>query len=187
MVAACGTLGLVAIVDEARGLQGFQSSLIIGSSGCRVAARILANQFSSAQAHDEVRDALARRELALEEADAALDRVREANETLRASEEHLRLVFDAAVDGFVELDDRGVVIRANEAFARMVSLDLQAIEGQPWTALAAAVEAPTRVRVASRRPARPRSSGPTDSRSTSRAASRRFRRRPPACCCSCAT
>src|SRR5829696_2920844 len=140
VVAACGTLALVAIVDEARGLEGFQSSFIIGALGLSVAARILANQISSAQAHDEVRVALDRREQALNETDAALDRVREANETLRASEEHLRLVFDAAVDGFVELDDRGVVIRANEAFARMVSLDLQAIEGQPWTVLAAAVE-----------------------------------------------
>ena len=140
VVAACGTLALVAIVDEARGLEGFQSSFIIGALGLSVAARILANQISSAQAHDEVRDALDRREQALKETDAALDRVREANDTLRASEEHLRLVFDAAVDGFVELDDSGVVIRANEAFARMVSLDLQAIEGQPWTVLAAAVE-----------------------------------------------
>ncbi|HEX6130959.1 MAG TPA: ATP-binding protein, partial [Actinomycetota bacterium] len=94
---------------------------------------------SSAQAHDEVRDALERRESALHEADAALERVREANETLRASEEHLRLVFDAAVDGFVELDDRGVVLRANDAFARMVNLDRRAIEGQPWTVLAASV------------------------------------------------
>ena len=36
--------------------------------------------------------------------DIALERVRETNETLRRSEEHLRLVFEAAVDGFVELD-----------------------------------------------------------------------------------
>ena len=140
VVAACGTLALVAIVDEARGLAGFQSAFIIGALGLSVAARILANQISSSQAHDEVRDALARREQALQETDTALDRVREANDTLRASEEHLRLVFDAAVDGFVELDDRGVVIRANESFARMVNLDLTAIEGQPWTVLAAAVE-----------------------------------------------
>jgi signal transduction histidine kinase len=140
VVAACGTLALVAIVDEARGLEGFQSSFIIGALGLSVAGRILANQISSTQAHEEVRDALDRREQALKETDAALDRVREANETLRGSEEHLRLVFDAAVDGFVELDDRGVVIRANEAFARMVNLDLPAIEGQPWTVLAAAVE-----------------------------------------------
>ncbi|HSL10693.1 MAG TPA: ATP-binding protein [Actinomycetota bacterium] len=140
VVAACGTLALVAIVDDARGLGGFQSSFIIGALGLSVAARILANQISSTQAHEEVREALERREQALRETDAALDRVREANETLRASEEHLRLVFDAAVDGFVELDDRGVVIRANDAFARMIGLDPQAIEGQPWTVLAAAVE-----------------------------------------------
>src|SRR3712207_7988687 len=45
--------------------------------------RSLANQISSTQAHEEVRDALDRREQALRETDAALDRVREANETLR--------------------------------------------------------------------------------------------------------
>ena len=46
--------------------------------------------------------------------------------TLRESEEHLRLVFETAVDGVVELDERGVVLRANEAFASMVGLPPEA-------------------------------------------------------------
>ncbi len=65
--------------------------------------------------------------------------MREANETLRQSEEHLRLVFETAEDGIVELDERGVVLRANEAFAGMISLPRESIEDQPWTALASVV------------------------------------------------
>ncbi len=108
--------------------------------GGGMAARVLANQMASTQANKDTQEALARREAALQEADLALERVREANETLRRSEEHLRLVFDAAVDGFVELDERDVIVRANEAFARMVGIDRVTIEGQPWSALAASVE-----------------------------------------------
>ena len=97
----------------------------------------------------------------------ALDRVRETNETLRQSEEHLRLVFEAAVDGIVELDQRDVILRANDAFCGMVRIDRESIEGQPWTALAASVERRGRlVRLAARAPGRGRSSGPRGSRST---------------------
>jgi PAS domain S-box-containing protein len=97
--------------------------------GGGIAARVVANQVASTQAHQTVEEALTRRETALREADLALERVRETNETIRRSEEHLRLVFDAAVDGFVELDQDDVIVRANEAFARMVGIDRAAIEG----------------------------------------------------------
>jgi PAS domain S-box-containing protein len=139
VVSACAALSIVALFDEDRGLDGVQSTVIIVLLGMGVAARIVASQVASTQAHREVRAALTEKEAALQEADQALDRVREANETLRQSEEHLRSVFDAAVDGVVELDERGVVIRANDALCRMVRLDREAVEGQPWTALAAAV------------------------------------------------
>ncbi len=49
-----------------------------------------------------------------------------------------QLVFDAAVDGIVELGHRDMILRANGAFCRMVGLDRESVEGQPWTALAAA-------------------------------------------------
>jgi signal transduction histidine kinase len=39
----------------------------------------------------------------------------------------------------VELDDRGVVLRVNEAFASMVALPRDSIEDQPWTAIASVV------------------------------------------------
>jgi PAS domain S-box-containing protein len=69
----------------------------------------------------------------------ALERVRETNETLRQSEEHLRLVFEAAVDGIVELDHDDIILRANDAFCGMVHIDHEAIEGLRWSALAASV------------------------------------------------
>jgi PAS domain S-box-containing protein len=139
VVSACAALVTVATLDEARGLSAVQSAAIIGVLGIGVAARILANQIRSTQAHADARRALGDKEHALSEADLALERVREANETLRQSEEHLRLVFEAAVDGIVELDHRDVILRANDAFCGMVRIDRASIEGLPWTALAASV------------------------------------------------
>ena len=129
----------LAILDDSRSVTGLQSTVLIILLGVAIAARILANQITSSQSHTEVQAALAGKEIALRDTDAALERVREANETLHGSEEHLRLVFDAAVDGIVELDERDTIVRTNEAFAQMVQLDRTPIEGQRWTALAAAV------------------------------------------------
>ena len=139
VLSACAALSVVAIFDEARGLAGAQSTAIILLLGLGIAARIVSNQSASTLAHSETRAALQEKERALSETDQALERVREANETLRQSEEHLRLVFETAEDGIVELDERGVVLRANEAFAGMVSLPRESIEDQPWTALASAI------------------------------------------------
>lgn len=139
VVSACAALAMVAIFAATRGLQDLQTTLIIALLGLAVAARILANQIASTQAHRDVRAALADKDAALQETDLALERVRETNEILRQSEEHLRLVFDAAEDGAAELDERGVVLSANEALCGMLGLDRGAIEQQPWSALAAAV------------------------------------------------
>lgn len=140
VMTACSALALVAILDDERGIAGGESTAIILLLGAGVAVRILANQVASAQAHDRVHEAMQRQESALSDTDSALARLRAANETLRRSEEHLRLVFEVAVDGFVELDEQGRIVRANEAFADMVNLDRRVIEGQPWTAMAASVE-----------------------------------------------
>jgi PAS domain S-box-containing protein len=139
VITACGALAVVATMDRPSALSSAQSTLIILLLGAGVAVRILSNQVSSAQANDHVREALEHREQALADADRALERVREQSSTLRRSEEHLRLVFDAAVDGFVELDERNLIVRANDAFARMIGIDRATIEGRPWGAVAAAV------------------------------------------------
>ena len=140
VIATCAALLITGVLGEARGLTGLQTSAFIGVLAVAVAVRIIANQITVTQASESVRRALSQQEAALAETDAALDRVREANETLRGSEEHLRLVFDAAVDGIVELDADDVVVRANEAFCRMVHLDRSTVEGQHWHALAASLD-----------------------------------------------
>jgi PAS domain S-box-containing protein len=139
VVTACAALALVAMFDHRRGISALQSSILVALLGLGVAVRILANQIVSTHVHRQFRAGLADKETALRDADEALERVRDTNETLRESEEHLRLVFDAAVDGVVEMDQHGVVLRTNEAFSRMVGLDRRAIEGQRWSVLAASV------------------------------------------------
>ncbi len=136
---ACVAFVTVASLDETRGIEGAQAIAIITILGAGVAFRILANQLRSTQAHQETEAALSEKAHALAETDAALHRLREVNETLRESDEHLRLVIDAAVDAIVELDERGAILRANEAFCRMVHLDRGSIEGQLWSALAASI------------------------------------------------
>jgi PAS domain S-box-containing protein len=139
VVTACAALAVVAIVGDGRGLDAPQSTTIILLLGLGIAARILSNQTASTIAHRQTSEALEVRERALAETDQALERVREANETLRRSEEHLRLVFETAEDGIVELDERGVVLRTNEAFVEMVGLPRESIEDQPWTALTSVI------------------------------------------------
>src|SRR6188472_3123959 len=131
VIAATGALSLVAIMDDARGIAGPQATVILMLLGTAIALRILVNQLASADAYASLRAAVADSDAALRDMDTALERVREANESLRGSEEHLRLVFEAAVDGFVEVDHEGTIIRANDAFARMISTDATALTGLP--------------------------------------------------------
>ncbi|HLB40015.1 MAG TPA: PAS domain-containing sensor histidine kinase [Actinomycetota bacterium] len=140
VMAACLALSIVAILDDARGIAGPQSTVILLVLGTGIALRILANQLASAEAHEATRIAMQRQELALHDKEAALERVRDTNTSLRESEERLRLVFEGAVDGFVELDHHGHVIRANDAFARMTLVDPVAIVGMSWFALTATID-----------------------------------------------
>jgi PAS domain S-box-containing protein len=140
VIAACAALLITGVLGDNQGLTGLQTGVFIGVLAIAVAVRIIANQITATQASESVRRALGQKESALADTDAALDRVREANETLKSSEEHLRLVFDAAVDGIVELDLNDIVVRTNEAFCQMVHLDRATVEGQRWQALAASLE-----------------------------------------------
>jgi PAS domain S-box-containing protein len=139
VIAACGALLVTGVFGAEQGLTGLQRGLFIGVLAIVVAVRIIANQITVTQATESVRRALEQKESALADTDAALDRERESAETLKRSEEHLRLVFDTAVDGIVELDENDVVVRANEAFCRMVHLERDTVAGQRWHALAASL------------------------------------------------
>ncbi len=138
---ACGALGLVAALEHSDVVEVRQGQVLIALLALAIAIRILVNQVRSTHATRAVRDALDQKEVALRETDKALARLQRANETLRESEERLRLVFEAAVDGIVELDDKDVIVRANEAFSQTLDLPQAMVEGQSWTALAAAIDA----------------------------------------------
>jgi len=140
VIAASGALSLVAILDDARGIAGLQSTILLMALGTAIAVRILVNQVSSAEAYEGLRVALSEGQETLRNMDVALARVRDGNESLRRSEEHLNLIFEAAVDGFVEVDHDGTVLRANDAFARMVSIDSGSLTGMPWLSVSTLVE-----------------------------------------------
>ena len=141
VAATSAALGLVAYAEIQQEVEVSQGSLLIGVLAAAVALRILVNQVRGTQAQRAVHDALEQKEVALRETDKALGRLQRANETLRESEERLRTVFEAAVDGIIELDQRDVIVHANGAFCRMIDLPQAAVEGQPWTALAGSIEA----------------------------------------------
>jgi PAS domain S-box-containing protein len=141
VTAACGALGLVASVEFDHRIDRVQASALIALLAVAVAVRILVNQLRGSGATRAAQEALDQKEVALRETDKALARLQRANDTLRDSEEHLRTVFESAVDGIVELNDRDVIVRANEAFCAMLELPQSLVENQPWTALAASIEA----------------------------------------------
>src|SRR5439155_1262616 len=84
IVTACGALASVAVLGDSKAIGSLQSTLLIVLLGGGIAARVVANQVASTQAHQTVEEALTRRETALREADLALERVRETNETIRS-------------------------------------------------------------------------------------------------------
>ncbi len=141
VAATSAALALVAVDRRSSIIDDTQASLLIGVLAAAVALRILVNQVRGTQSQRAVHDALDQKEAALRETDMALSRLQRANETLRESEERLRTVFESAVDGIVELDPRDVVVRANGAFRKMVELPQSLVEGQPWSALAASIQA----------------------------------------------
>ena len=116
--AAANALALVAVKEIDDGIDPLRASMLIGMLAAAVALRILVNQVRGTHAQRAVQEALEQKEAALADTDKALGRLRRANETLRESEERLRTVFEAAIDGIVELDHQNVILRSNEAFCR---------------------------------------------------------------------
>lgn len=135
-----GAVSLAAIAAlETRGTASMpEGSILIVLMAIAVAARILVNQVRSQRAADQTRSALAQKEAALEEADRAMLQLRRAIDTVAESEERLRVLFEAAVDGIVEIDHEGIILSANEAFCVMVGLDRDFVVGLSWQAAAEA-------------------------------------------------
>jgi PAS domain S-box-containing protein len=94
-----------------------------------LAARVVAAQVTA-------RRALVETSSALDERERAISSLAPAAASIAASEARLRLLFDSAVDGVVEIDDRQTIIRANDAFCSMVGLGVGQVVGRPWEEVA---------------------------------------------------
>ncbi len=137
VASAAGSLGIVAALQVRGSASLREGAILIALLGGAIAARILVNQVRSTAATEAAHEALAEREAALHETDHAMEQLQRAMGTLAESEERLRLLFDAAVDGIVELDPDDVVRQANGAFCEMVGLERAFVVGKPWDRVAA--------------------------------------------------
>ena len=128
LAGACITLG-VSMTHHAGSLQ---TGLLLGLIAVLMAIRSFMSQGATARATADLGQALGERE-------EALDSVRKAVDEVAASESRLRLLFDAAADGVVELNGKGSVVRANGAFCDMVHLRADQVIGRQWTEVAVLV------------------------------------------------
>jgi PAS domain S-box-containing protein len=128
LVGACA-LVVSALVSREIRLSVPQSVVLAVVVFGTVGARTLLNQIAMLRSANELEAALGQRETALASLQAAA-------EAISTSDARHRLLLDAAVDGVVELDARGTIVRANGAFCAMVRLPLEEILGRHWTEMA---------------------------------------------------
>ncbi|TMK85653.1 MAG: PAS domain S-box protein [Actinobacteria bacterium] len=124
LVGACGLIVLALISKELR-LSVAQSVTVTVVLFGTVGARTLLNQINIVRSARQLEGALTERE-------TAITSLRSAAEVVTTSEARLRLLLDAAVDGIVELDPSGAIVRANGAFCSMVHLPMEEILGRRW-------------------------------------------------------
>jgi len=74
---------------------------------------------------------------ALEEKQRAISSLLASTEKTSASEARLRLLFDSAADGVVELDHTQTIVRANDAFCSMLRRRRESVVGRRWDEVAA--------------------------------------------------
>jgi two-component system sensor histidine kinase DegS len=122
---ACLTLGFALTSHSIASASRLQAGLLLGVVAILVAIRSFMSQGATTRATTQ----LAR---ALDEREDALESVRRAGAEAAASESRLRLLFDAAADGVVELDGTGRIIRANDAFCQMMQLRIDQVLGRQW-------------------------------------------------------
>jgi PAS domain S-box-containing protein len=125
VVGACGLI-ILALVSQQLRLSVPQSVVVTVVVFSTVGLRTLLNQIAMTRSARQ-------REGALEERETAIASLRSAADVLAASEARLRLLLDAAVDGAVELDASGTIVRVNGAFCSMVHLPMEEVLGRRWT------------------------------------------------------
>ena len=139
VTSACATLALAETLISAGRTGALESAITVAFLAAAVAVRILLNQLRTTRATKEAARALSEKDATIRETDATLKRLRDVHGSLAASEERLRLLFDAAVDGIVELSPEGMIRRANEAFCSMVQLPHEEVLGRKWEDVASSV------------------------------------------------
>jgi len=127
LAGACITLGIAVTHKGHAG--SVQTGLLLGLIAALMAARSFMSQGATARATTDLGRALGERQ-------EALDKARSAVEEVAASESRLRLLFDAAADGVVEITGGGKVVRANSAFCEMVHLRADQVIGRSWSEVA---------------------------------------------------
>ncbi len=65
---------------------------------------------------------------------------REAEAALQSSETLFRSVWQNSVTGLRLVNEEGIIVAVNDAFCRLVGMEAQALEGQPFTVIYAASE-----------------------------------------------
>jgi PAS domain S-box-containing protein len=121
---ACA-LVVAALVSRDIRLSVVQSVVLTVVVFATVGMRTLLNQIAMSRSARQLEGALGERETAIASLQSAAG-------IMAASEARLRLLLDAAVDGVVELDAEGTIVRANGAFCSMVHLPIEEVLGRRW-------------------------------------------------------
>jgi PAS domain S-box-containing protein len=129
-ISGAGAILLVGLVTPHAHLRAGEVIVLSAAFLGTVGARALVNQVRLGHTTTEL-------ERAVGEKDHAIESLRDAVELATASEARLRLLVDSAVDGIVELDAQGVIVRANSAFCSMIRVPLREVIGETWPRMAA--------------------------------------------------
>jgi PAS domain S-box-containing protein len=121
---------VLSVLNPGTSLLGGGRLVLVSVVFAAVATRSLANQYELARTTKML-------ERTLEERGDAIASLRSAGEILQDSDARHRLLLSAAVDGIVELDGDGRIVRVNDAFCAMVHLPPEDVVGRKWAEMAA--------------------------------------------------
>jgi len=135
LVGAWVLFGAALVSHQIRVRVGVPQMLVLsGAMTALVAVRALMGHLAVNRTTRQMQSALADRE-------EAIVSILLSAQAANMSESRLRMILDSAVDGVIELDASGVIVRTNGAFSRMVHLPLEQILGRSWTETAKRADA----------------------------------------------
>jgi PAS domain S-box-containing protein len=128
LAVVCGVV-VVGVLDRGSHLLSGGRLVLVSVIFAAVAARSLANQYELARTTKMLGTSLRERS-------ATMASLSSATDILRDSDARHRLLLSAAVDGIVELDSEGRILRVNDAFCAMVHLSPDEAVGRKWAEMA---------------------------------------------------